>query len=120
MKTRNIKQFKELILRYESIELAEIVESEGDPEKLTGFGRKDQCTLCTALKGFPGDSHNDMCEACIWHRIVPRYLACRSDKNAKTYSNIGNAFTSQMLLKAFKARAKYMRSVLKKLRIKQP
>jgi hypothetical protein len=119
MKTKNIKEFKELILRYESITLKEIKRSGSSAHALTGFGMKDTCTLCLATKSeiFPAQ-----CDICLWYRISSVVYPCNSGKNESTYYAIDTASlrNPQELLDAYRARAAYMRTVLKKLRIKQP
>ena len=93
MKSKNIKAFKALILKYEAITEKDILDA-NFPEhtfnayktakNLTGFGTQESCTL-----------HD-------------------------TYNAIEKAKTAINLLIAFKTRAFYMRSFLKELKIKQP
>jgi hypothetical protein len=109
----NLKEFKELILRYESITLEEIqkiskirwIAINGNNiagNSLTGFGSKSTCTLCVAVNGY--------CDKCIYSSLTGNSFAgCTDDF---TYSSIGNADTSEKLLNAFRKRAEYMRNLL--------
>mgnify|MGYP003565590199 CR=1 FL=1 len=85
MQPKNIKEFKELILRYESITLEEIEKqlNKGDhiddvKYSLTGFGMSSTCTLCQPLLDCI-DTPN--CEYCIYGDD----LQCVHDK---TYEKI--------------------------------
>lgn len=130
MKT-NIKAFKKLILRYESITLEEIRDAHffDDPLAiLTGFGNGRLCTLCLEagkILNVSGlDSFSQSCPACIWDKtkkVVPCYwYPCNSGINEKTYKQIEDFKTPLGLLKAYRSRAKHMRSVLDTLKLKQP
>ena len=118
MKPKNIKEFKELILRYESITLEEIKKHQMKPEfmragcfnlsGLTGFGNPDTCTLCKAV-----DSD---CYECAWHDTSNYFTSgadCDSGNNEQTFMNIAFAETPQELKAAYKARANHMRNILK-------
>jgi hypothetical protein len=117
MKAKNVKEFKALIKRYESITLAEIEEVASDPElieyikmtkryginiasHLTGFGREDSCSLCLEI--------GRDCYSCVYGHMY----ACLDSDKSNTYGRIRDAKTPQRLLYAFKARAKYMKTVL--------
>jgi len=123
MKSKNIKEFKQLILRYESITLEEIELKECDANELTGYGKKDTCTLCIPVTDTENGHRHTHCFECIWSRIHDLYVACTQEENAATYNAIdilNVRFDPDKLLKAYRNRAAYMRTVLKKLRIKQP
>lgn len=111
MKPKNIKEFKALVERYESITLEEI-ESKWDlpftypHEKIacryTGFGRYYDCSLCVAIKK---EAFNSKCRQCVYEGD----LNCQNDQNAESYYEIENAMYSTELLSAFRARAEHLR-----------
>ena len=111
MKPKNIKEFRALVERYETITLKEIKAAwekeaweKGNltfiehncANALTGFGHTSTCTLCSKGGGF--------CESCIYSD-----QECCGGINEKTYFRIWNASTPRKLLNAFKARAKHLR-----------
>ena len=104
MKAKNLKEFKALIERYESITLREIkkdkFKSHFTAQKLTGFGDITICTLC--------NSNNGDCVNCIYGKT-----GCMDGINQKTYYRISNADTPVKLFNAFRARAKHMKTLLK-------
>ena len=113
MQPKNIKEFKELILKYESITLEEIekhynkLSRKFAHENLTGFGDSETCELCKKV--------NRDCEICTY-AITPgcrRIGTCHSDDNDETFMKIADARTPQELKAAYKARAKHMRNILK-------
>lgn len=128
MKSKNIKEFKALILRYESITLEEIHSAGCDAQALTGLGKYTKCILCIAAQRV--NYINDFsCTKCLWFRSVSAKerdndIYCINEgKNKLTYYAMSDASYSgndEKLLQAYRERAKHMRSVLKKLRIKQP
>jgi len=106
MKTKNLPEFKALIKRYESITLEEIKElgvfiNYFTAQKLTGFGDPDLCTLCLACK--------NKCTNCVYTSA-----GCMLSRNALTFNKIHDADTPTKLLNAFRARAKHMKTILKK------
>ena len=105
MKAKNLKEFKALIKRYESITLEEIkedkFESHFTAQKLTGFGNPSTCTLCQLFN----------CHNCIY--LIKTESGCLSGINKKTYRRISDAITPVKLLNAFRARAKHMKTLLK-------
>jgi hypothetical protein len=134
---KNLKEFKELIQRYETITLEEIKEtwkendaklwrkyyyrysSEGDyvAEDLTGFGSPQKCILCTAIK--------KKCSVCVWgidttenswYKTDKNYSCCKNE-NEKTYKAIEYAKSPEELLQAFRNRAIRMRERLEELNI---
>jgi len=103
----NKKEFIALIEEYESITLEQIETLNKEynflvirmiANILTGFGISSMCTLCLSCKD---------CSECYHVRCTG--TRCTYDK---TYTNIWNAETCEDLLQAFKARAKYMRTLL--------
>jgi hypothetical protein len=107
---KNIKEFKGLIDRYESIILEEISKEWGAhglafwvARKLTGFGSQEKCTLCCAAQGD--------CSKCVYGWT----LACTTHMS---YRYIDMAISPEKLLIAFRERAKYMRWLAKELGIK--
>lgn len=124
----NLKEFKELILKYESITLSDIENSESyqnDMSKknevwfsndiikeLTGYGSVATCTLCLAInmkKGFPESKD---CVNCTWVKKTKNL--CYKIDNAKTYKALHEALieSEDRLVEACHARAEYMRSVI--------
>ena len=99
---KNLKEFKALIERYESITLKEIKKDKFElfytAQKLTGFGGAASCSICN---GF-------VCEECVYGLI-----GCTNKINEKTYSKISYASTPIELFIAFRARAKHMQTLLK-------
>jgi hypothetical protein len=94
---KNIKQFKALIERYETITLDEIKQEKMNKAKLTGFDSPDTCTLCLAVK--------QECYNCVYGT----FCGCCGGENRSTYYGITDAKTVKQLLNAFRARAKHMR-----------
>jgi hypothetical protein len=106
MQAKNIKEFKELILRYESITLDEIEEkfTDGfiDVKSLTGFGNPNTCSLCIPIKM--------QCLDCIYNKTGS---VCRKGINSKTYRSIALSDHPLQLKEAYIERAKHMRKILK-------
>jgi hypothetical protein len=122
MKSKNIKEFKALILRYESITIEEIQEADCNTTQLTGFGSFARCTLCKGA-GINEWHEQNTCYLCVWTRICNEEVGCGGGKNKETYKKIADARDDRDVVAlhlAYKNRAKYMRTVLTKLRIKQP
>lgn len=138
MKT-NIREFKKLIKLYESLTLEDCASC--DPEKITGFGTMDKCTICKAKSREMEYYENNItveypqCKSCIWGRLTYAilknspyfekthaysYLYNVSCTNHVTYRLIGAAKTPEELLTAYQNRAKFMRKTLTKLGYKQP
>jgi hypothetical protein len=114
----NLKEFKELILRYESITVEEIENHVSDGfviNSITGFGTHNSCTLCKPIKV--------NCYKCVYCKAFDSEVmddkllnyCCRGDAES-TYDAIIEAEKPQELKVAFKARANYMRSILKNLK----
>ena len=121
MKPQNIKATKELIERYNSITLKEIKanvakSSWNTPnmgrlvaKQLTGFSNKDTCPLCIAI--------NDHCYKCIHilgsYGDPDRHHCWNHDsKSHVTYRRIERANSPIKLRNAFRARAKYLQSLI--------
>ena len=108
---KNLKEFEQLILRYESITLEEIENLSKKcgllfneiPNELTGFGRSLTCTLCIEV--------SDCYKECIYYIASNGETCCYDglDYIENSYRMIENAKNSKQLLKAFKYRAKCMR-----------
>jgi len=132
---KNLKEFKELIIRYETITLEEIKKEwnirkdvVGENEdvgyytirklnedvgyytirKLTGFGSPWCCTLCQAAK-----TVNDIvcCDDCVYGESY----GCFHNENEKTYQKIEDAKTPKGLLTAIRNRAKHLRKSYKEI-----
>lgn len=118
---KNLKEFKKLIERYETIELDEIKtewkhqkDLHGDNEyvgyntvgKLTGFGSTSTCTLCQAVK-----TDFVHCGDCVYGES----FGCVNDGNEKTYVKIENARTPKGMLTALRNRAKHLRTTYKEI-----
>ncbi len=107
MTATNIEAFKQLIERYESITIAECIKAfattkDGGKaaQRITGYGSSDSCMICI----------NTFCYECVWYEQTGK--ACFDGKNMETYTAIRNSETAEELLKAFRARAAYMRETL--------
>ena len=126
MKPQNIKEFKALIKRYESITAEEIEDSRDNwgeirHDRLTGFGNASTCSLC---KPCMNDKLVD-CAKCVY-AININYTGqgcypciSRDGVTFCTYNDIDEAYTPEELLLAYKARAKHMRGILKQLNSKK-
>ncbi len=105
MNTHNIKEFKALVKRYETISLQEIkkewglangfVHSFDVASKLTGLGG-GTCTLCKAVF---------TCDQCVYNGGD----LCTMGINAETYDKMCFAATPTQLKNAFRNRAKHLR-----------
>lgn len=108
---KNLKEFKALIERYESITKEEIegckcytydhtrLYAYDIMNELTGFGGTDTCSLCLAVE------HD--CYLCVYGND----LKCIEDS---TYDRIIDAFDTDCLLQALRNRANYMKTLLPK------
>jgi len=103
MKPKNLKEFKALIERYETITLEETrkcVNDHFELNRLTGYGGyPKRCTLCVGAE--------NSCDNCVYGKE-----SCMDGKNEKTYFRIDNADTPTKLKNAYRARAKHMRTLL--------
>jgi len=104
-KPKNLKEFKALIKRYESITLEEI-EKIGNikngiyvARKLAGFGNSGLCSLCICE-----------CNECIYN--ITKNSDCNEPPHAKSYYKVYNAGTPLQLRNAFRARAKHMKTLI--------
>ena len=107
MNPKNLKEFKALIKRYESITLEEIkkkaieiTDFSNVASELTGFGTISHCLICS---GF-------YCNQCIYY--IRSGDGCSGEINGKTYDRISNADTPTKLRNAFRARAKHMKTLI--------
>jgi hypothetical protein len=113
-KFRNVKEFKTLIERYETITLEEIEEVWSNKKeiesldlvgeystkvayKLTGFGWNFSCSLCIAC--------DEICSECVYEINY----GCFKSELRESYYNIVNSETESELLNAFRERAKVLR-----------
>lgn len=118
----NTEAFKNLIEKYESIDLVDI-EEEWDEEyfndghsvmrELTGFGGCCSCSLCQAVGTTRGGLEwktTCNCQNCMYYLVNPNgeYPPCVDD----TYEAIDNAETPKELCDAIQDRIKYMKEVL--------
>lgn len=115
MKTKNLKEFKKLIERYEKITLEEIEQAfdtwHFPQEKLTGFGNVFKCTLCENITKLQGEENADIaCAPCVYKFYTQ--ARCCVGINRKSYDSIYKADNAKALLKAYRERAKHMRSIL--------
>jgi len=116
----NIRQFKNLIKKYESITLEQLnnprlewMSSKQIMNCLTGYGDTGTCSLCIqARKEKLRKAVVLRCDCCFW--VIATGLRCNIDENSKTYNAIEYAQSRTELLEAVKQRARYMRKVLEK------
>lgn len=107
---QNLKEFNELIERYETITLEEIKKewevnglSLVTKRALTGFASGETCTLCLKV--------DSVCEYCVYG--CGYSCECSCGDNEKSYDDIYYASTPLMLRNAYRRRAKHMRELLK-------
>ena len=116
---KNIKEFKELIERYESITLEEIeatgpfvcdqfylVNNYSTINNLIGFGRSATCMLCNALL-------DKFCFGCVYCHNNQKVMMCARYPFNRSFDKIRDASNAEELLLAVKERAKVMREYLK-------
>ena len=122
-KQDNLLEFKELILKYESIaetDIRELNESEKEIsyyfndftyilKDLTGFSSNRTCTLCNALnlENITKSLSENDCINCIWMKNTK--TQCWTQK---TYKILETCNTTDELLEAISNRAKYMREII--------
>jgi hypothetical protein len=109
---KNIDETKALIRKYKGIKLSQIkVEAEKHKdfkfvvESLTGFGDKQTCTLCVAVRGH--------CSICI-HSLNKRNFGVNYCLGTKSFEQLKHAETPELLLEAFKKRARFLQSLIRK------
>lgn len=125
----NLKQFKELILKYESITLKDVEDTEvyqntksktvfdSDEllQELTGFGTLITCTLCKAV-GIKYQKISEIgkkgCKNCIY--IKETGDMCFNGVNENTYDAFSELEieTTQDVVNAYHVRAKHMREII--------
>lgn len=109
---KNLKEFKALIERYETIQLPEIEAAFKIPDcevkkYLTGFGNWETCSLCQAVSfGYLVE-----CSDCMYEKNLGCIYGVA--KATKTYESIDLADTPKQLLTAYRNRAKFMRKLLR-------
>ena len=116
----NIRQFKNLIKKYESITLEKLTNprlewmgSKTIMNYLTGFGNTDTCRLCIRAGELSMERYGNklgMCIFCVW--VIATGDVCYGGNNEKTYEAIKKARNRVKLLEAVKQRAEYMKTVL--------
>ena len=121
----NIVAFKALIKQYSTITLKEIKnlylgteEDDWLPQDSTGFGCEATCTLCISEKELE-DYDEGGCNHCVYKGSFANHCHC-SSYSRDTYEGIDYAETPEDLYHAYKARAKFMRLVLKDFNKKHP
>jgi hypothetical protein len=106
MKPKNIKEFKKLIERYETIMLQEIKDACCNKRFLTGFGSIYTCTLCASIDLY--------CVGCVYGSRV----GCVEGVLEESYDRIRDAYTPVKLKNAYRNRAKVLRQYAKDNNIK--
>ena len=125
----NMKAFKELIDKYNSLTLKEVkdawhaemnkynldtykqlsyVERDEMAESLTGYGNAGTCILCNAVRDY---KRVIQCSLCIY-RVVT-FSGCAGGNNRKTFANIKDAKTPKGMLSAYRNRANHITKLLK-------
>lgn len=110
----NLKQLKELVIRYETITFIEIyvkVKKYGiDSARSILTKIASRCILCeNANKGSGNGAYK--CSGCFYYELEidnSEHFSCIS----RTYSNIWNTITVKELFHAYRERAKYIRQLL--------
>jgi hypothetical protein len=114
----NIQAAKDLVQRYRSITKEDFDDGDlsDNLKRLTGFGSMFTCSLCIAARK-ESVSILTACEYCIYYEqgVSNIYSHCACGKAKKTYNRIEEADTVPKLLRAFKARAKYIESVIARI-----
>lgn len=121
---KNLKEFKELIERYETITIGEIRKEWKDikakkerrsahyvAQSLTGFGGSRTCTLCVAIDQ---RRYND-CNGCVYFKNYKEGFGCINTINEPSYRLVDYAETPTQLLKAYRNRAKHLRETYKEI-----
>jgi len=114
MKAENIKEAKELIVKYRSFTVKDIKivwdsilykgnKAHFTANQLTGFGTCVTCTLCIA------GTNDPICSKCVY----VGYMNCINNEHKETYFAIDNAETPYQLWLAFRRRANHIEKILK-------
>ena len=127
----NLKEFKDLILKYENITVEEInyilnkfdipelegISSEEILKELTGFGTRNTCTLCKAIKLTTVNTlpTNIDCFKCTW--VEKTKFVCYEGCNKATYEKLEEIWFAddnfvQEIIDACHTRADYMRNII--------
>jgi len=120
---KNLKEFKELIERYETVTIEEIREQwkitkkdetrigsvpHYTAQKLTGFGGSITCTLCLAIE--------QKCEQCVLSiNSTDDSYHCLNFHHRPTYDGINFSKSPAGLLTALRNRAKHYREFYKEI-----
>ena len=119
MEATNIKEAKELVVRYRSITEDEIDgwTRRGYPHSrvlsiLTGFGRMNTCTLCieSYSKYYATDSIPYPCYCCIHNNGTDTDI--KQCTNHHTYEDLVFQQNTDAMLRAYKARADYLQTLI--------
>lgn len=111
-KIRNITQAKNLVKKYRSITIEQLLKvgkgktfgyMAGILSKITGFGNADTCRMCK----FSGKQFDD-CNGCIYLELTNGYICT----DHYTYGDIEDAETIQELHHAIQERANYIESII--------
>ena len=115
MEPTNVKEFQELVHRYETITLKEIEKAAKDygfsfydnpiQTYLTGYGYMSTCTLCKKSYDRKGGS----CKRCIYTGSSQEDTRCMKGRNRSTFKAIEHANSVEELLEAYRNRAKHLR-----------
>lgn len=112
---KNLKEFEQLIVRYESIEIDEIKKAfnlvDSPAMYLTGFGESDICTLCKAVKSAHFGHHCDDC-------VYGIKYGCNRFPMERSFEMIYESKTPNELLRAYRNRAKAMRKFANTINLK--
>ena len=121
---KNLKEFKKLIKRYQTITLEEIigaykVSPTAAPNILTGYGDVTTCKLCRATT----ETETPQCDLCVYKAtsssLIHTHNYCVTGINSPTYDDIDEAETPEELLTAYRERAKHMKTILKTLALQK-
>ena len=118
MEAKNIEELKSLISKYELIDndVIEIAKNEllaegkianafSIKKHLTGFGSKVTGSLCNKVENKANTYFHVKCEECVFGAD----WACMKGENAETYFGIENAVSTEDMVKAYKARAAFLK-----------
>ncbi len=115
---KQLQAAKDLVTRYNNITIKEInniTYGNITARRLTGFGNIDTCTLCIAATEIQFLSIDDYCKGCIHQISFVKSCKCYNKPRSRaeiTYKAIEQAKTPEQLIKAFKARAKYIQHLI--------
>ena len=126
-KINNLREFKALIERYETITIEEVRDvmdnmssDDSAASVLTGFGATATCTLCQHIRPDFGDPLKCYTKGCVYAHTFKEddSYACISGELADSYDMISDAEDPQALFLAYRNRAVVMREFAKRHNIK--